>query len=73
MGANIPSWTEAALGRKLTPFEFLHSPEAQEAVFEHQMSKNLQKYGNLQDAASVWFSGRPLAEAQKAEIGRAHV
>lgn len=66
MGANIPSWTEQALGRKLTPFEFLNSPEAQEAVFEHQMGRNLQKYGNLQDAASVWFSGRPLAQAQKA-------
>lgn len=66
MGANIPSWTEQALGRKLTPFEFLNSPEAQEAVFENQMSRNLQKYGNLQDAASVWFSGRPLAQAQKA-------
>ncbi len=66
MGANIPSWTEQALGRKLTPFEFLHSPEAQEAVFENQMINNLHKYGNLQDAASVWFSGRPLAQAQKA-------
>lgn len=66
LGANIPSWTEQALGRKLTPFEFLHSPEAQEAVFEHQMTNNLHKYGNLQDAASVWFSGRPLAQAQKA-------
>lgn len=66
MGANIPSWTEQALGRKLTPFEFLHSPEAQEAVFENQMINNLHKYGTLQDAASVWFSGRPLAQAQKA-------
>lgn len=66
MGANIPSWTEQALGRKLTPFEFLHSPEAQEAVFENQMINNLHKYGNVQDAASVWFSGRPLAQAQKA-------
>ena len=35
MGANIPSWTEAALGRKLTPFEFLHSPEAQEIGRAH--------------------------------------
>lgn len=66
MGANIPSWTEQALGRRLTPFEFLHSPEAQEAVFENQMMNNLRKYGSLQDAASVWFSGRPLAQAQKA-------
>ena len=66
MGANIPSWTEQALGRRLSPMEFLRSPEAQEAVFEHQMANNLRKYGTLEDAASVWFSGRPLAQAQKA-------
>lgn len=66
MGANIPAWTEQALGRKLTPFEFLRSPEAQEAVFENQMANNLRRYGTLEDAASVWFSGRPLAQAQKA-------
>lgn len=66
MGANIPAWTEQALGRPLTPMEFLRSPEAQEKVFENQMSRNLQKYGTLQDAASVWFSGRPLTQAQRA-------
>ena len=66
MGANIPQWTEQALGRPLTAMEFLRSPEAQEKVFEHQMLNNLHKYGNVQDAASVWFSGRPLAEAQRA-------
>jgi len=66
MGANIPEWTEQALGRPLTPFEFLHSPEAQEKVFENQTLNSYHKYGNLQDAASVWFSGRPLAEAQAA-------
>jgi len=66
MGSNIPSWTEMAIGRRLTPLEFLHNPLAQEAVFDHQMMRNLQKYGTPEDAASVWFSGRPLAQATRA-------
>jgi len=66
MGANIPSWTKQALGRSLTPDEFLASPEAQEAVFEDQFTRNFKKYGTIEDAASVWFSGRPLAQATKA-------
>jgi hypothetical protein len=66
MGANIPSWTKEALGRSMTPAEFLDSPEAQERVFETQFGKSVAKYGNPADAASVWFSGRPLAKAGNA-------
>lgn len=66
MGANIPGWTKQALGRKMSPQEFLRSPEAQEAVFRDQMTRNLQKYGTLEDAASVWFTGRPYAQARQA-------
>jgi hypothetical protein len=66
MGANIPSWTKQALGRSMTPEEFLASPEAQEKVFESQFQRNFKKYGTVEDAASVWFSGRPLAQATKA-------
>lgn len=64
MPANIPSWTEEALGRRMTPAEFLKSPEAQERVFEHHFGKFLQQHGNLADAASMWHSGRPLAKAR---------
>ena len=66
MGKNIPSWTKEALGSSMTPSEFLASPEAQEAVFETQFGKSVAKYGNPVDAASVWFSGRPLAKAGNA-------
>jgi len=66
MGANIPSWTKQALGRSLTPQEFLDDQDAQEAVFEDQFKRNIAKYGSLEDAVSVWFSGRPLAQATKA-------
>jgi hypothetical protein len=66
MGKNIPSWTKEALGSSMTPAEFLASPEAQEKVFETQFGKSVAKYGNPADAASVWFSGRPLAKAGNA-------
>lgn len=65
MPANIGPWTEAALGRRMTPEEFLKSPEAQERVFEHRFGSYLDKHGNLADAASMWHSGVPLAEARR--------
>ena len=69
MGANIPSWTKAALGQSMTPQQFLADPKAQEAVFEHQFGQYVQQYGP-QDAASVWFTGRPLKAggAQAADV-----
>jgi len=65
MPNNIPSWTEEALGRRMTPAEFLKSPEAQERVFEHRFGKFLDQHGNLADAASMWHSNLPLAEARR--------
>lgn len=69
MGANIPQWTKEHYGQELTPQQFLQTPEAQDAVIKGEFSKNLDKYGTPQDAASVWFSGRPLAKAGNASDG----
>lgn len=66
MGDNIPAWTEQALGKRMTVKEFLANPDAQEKVFEDQFTRNFKKYGTVEDATSVWFSGRPLAQATKA-------
>jgi hypothetical protein len=63
MGNNIGPWTQSALGRSMTPQEFLNDPDAQEAVFKHQFGGYVDKYGSPQEAASVWFSGRPMAQA----------
>lgn len=63
MGANIPSWTKEALGRELTIDEFLADPEAQDTVARVKMGQSLAKYGNPDDVASVWFTGRPYAQA----------
>jgi hypothetical protein len=56
MGNNIPSWTKAALGKSMTPQEYLENPQAQEDVFEHRFGGYVQKYGPI-DAAKAWFAG----------------
>lgn len=65
MGANIPQWTQAALGKPMTPEQFLASPEAQDAVFNHQFGSYIKKTGNTMDAASMWFTGRPAGKVPK--------
>lgn len=63
MGANVPAWSEAATGKRMTPQEFLKDDKAQDAVFDHRFGKYVDQYGNPQDAASVWFSGKPMSKA----------
>jgi hypothetical protein len=67
MGANIPSWTEEAVGQRMSPEQFLRDKEAQEKVVESQLMKSYNKYGSPEDAASVWFSGRPREKAGNAQ------
>jgi len=69
MPANIPAWTKQAIGREVTVSEFINSPEIQDAVFENQIKANIEKYGNVEDAISTWFSGRPLKEAKNDNDG----
>jgi hypothetical protein len=66
MDFNVGPWTRDALGREMSPQDFLNDPDAQDAVFRHQFGKNVEKYGSPQEAASVWFSGRPMAQAGNA-------
>jgi hypothetical protein len=61
MGSNIPQWTKIATGTQMTPKEFLADPDAQDAVASHYFGGYMKQYGNPYDAASMWFSGRPLA------------
>lgn len=56
MGANVPEWTTAALGKPMTPKEFLASPDAQEAVFKQRFGQYVDKYGP-EGAAKAWFAG----------------
>lgn len=63
MGSNVGPWTEEALGRRMTPQEFLADREAQDAVARHRLGQYIRQTGNPDDAASMWFSGRPIAKA----------
>jgi hypothetical protein len=65
MEANIGPWSKEALGREVSPQEFLANPDIQDAIFDHQFGKYVQQYGNPQDAASAWFTGGPLSSGAK--------
>lgn len=69
MGKNIPVWTKEILGRAYTPEEFLEDTNAQDLVAAHRMNQAFEKHGTWEDAASVWFSGRPMKEAGNASDG----
>jgi len=53
----------------MTPSEYLKDPGAQDAVAGHFFGGYLQQYGNPQDAASMWFSGKPLAQGASKSDG----
>ena len=67
MASNVGPWSKEVLGQELTPAQFLASPQAQDAVFQGKFGQYLQKTGNPQDAASMWFTGRPLAQGAGAQ------
>lgn len=67
MGNNIPAWSKEALGKSVTTKEYLASPEIQEKVAGFQFNKMLNSGLSPEDAASTWFSGRPVSKAGNAK------
>ncbi len=63
MMSNVGPWTKEALGKEMSPQEFLNSPEAQEKVASYMVNKHLNKGNSPQDVGSIWFTGRPLNQA----------
>jgi hypothetical protein len=63
LDVNIGPWSNAILGRPLTVAEWLADPVAQDAVARAKLAEYWARYGGAADVASVWFSGRPLAQA----------
>lgn len=61
MGKNIGPWTREVLGKEMTPEEFLADRAAQDRVFQAKFGQSFSKHGNLEDAASTWFTGQPLS------------
>jgi len=66
---NVAPWTKAALGRALTPDEFLANPDAQIKTIDHKLNEYLNRElaytGGSNEAlairrvASAWYSGNP--------------
>lgn len=56
MEANIGPWSKEALGKEVTPDEFLADPKLQDAVFDHVFKGYVDKYGP-EGAAQAWFAG----------------
>ena len=64
MGENIPSWTREATGVEATPDAFLLDKDLQERTVDFRLGKYLDEHGgSVRDAASLWHSGLPYAEA----------
>jgi len=57
MDFNVGPWTQEALGRPMTPQEFLASPEAQEAVADFKLGQYIKQFGSPEAAARAWFAG----------------
>ncbi len=63
MGSNVPVWTKEATGKSYTPQQFLANPDLQEQTARYKINQSLEKGYSPQDAASIWFTGRPYAKA----------
>jgi hypothetical protein len=63
MPENLPEWLGQAGMPPMTPKEFLKSPSAQDQLFNFKFGQLMKEHGSFNDAASVWFSGQPLAKA----------
>lgn len=57
MDFNVGPWTQEALGRPMTPQEFLASPQAQEAVADFKLGQYIKQFGSPEAAARAWFAG----------------
>lgn len=57
MDFNVGPWTQEALGKAMTPQEFLANPAAQDAVFKAKFGQYTQQYGSPDAAARAWFGG----------------
>jgi hypothetical protein len=53
---NIGPWTQEALGRRMTPAQFLADPQAQDQVARYKLGEYTQKYGTA-GAARAWLAG----------------
>lgn len=63
MPENLEPWLKEAGLASMTPEEFLKSPTTQDALFDFKFGQMMKQYGSFNEAASVWFSGKTIADA----------
>lgn len=68
MEANLPKWSQAAVGREVTADEFLKDPELQKKIVRHRLGGYYNQYG-AEGAASMWFTGKPRPSGRKDSLG----
>lgn len=56
METNIGPWSQEALGRAVTPEEFMADPKLQDAIFDKKFGGYVQQYGP-EGAAQAWIGG----------------
>lgn len=56
MPGNIPSWSREALGRSITPQQFLRDRSLQEQIAQHKLRQYYNKWGP-EGAAVAWYAG----------------
>lgn len=69
MPGNIPSWSQAALGRRVTANQFLSSPQLQEQIAQYQLRQYYNKWGP-EGAAVAWYAGPGTANKYMRSRGR---
>lgn len=72
MESNLPIWSREALGRVVTPEEFLRSPEIQDAIFDHRFGGYIDRFGRPEDAASAWLTGQPYSRMKGRSTADVH-
>ena len=69
MPGNVPQWTKQAFGYEMSVEDFKDNPAAQAYVTEYKINEYYNKYGTVEDAASVWFTGQPVEKAGNVSDG----
>ena len=62
----LPGWSKQYIGREVSADEFIANPALQEQLVKARVSELYAKHGNYEDVASIWHSGRTLAQARAA-------
>lgn len=61
MGANIGPWAQEAIGRIVSIDDWLNDPALQDTVVRAKLQQYWNRYGTIEDVASMWFSGKPFS------------